>query len=250
MQLNKQLKYEIAETVANYVAKDIISSFIGSKTVLGKDIEEKLTTHCKVIYQYIEDSEFFGATIKYDNGMNFILLNSYQPRRMRYFSAAHEFWHLFQINGLSKEFEHERAADHFAALIMIPEEIAFQKWYELRNDYSIEEIIIYASDYFSVPYETMTRRFKELGLIVEEHYLSISEFEWFEKRKNYKINPTELDEPEKIIEFEDYSSVIKEMVKFGSLTKMEGSIKLAHVSPEESEIMQSEIINKEDLKDE
>ena len=51
-------------------------------------------------------------------------INTNQPLRVRYYSAAHELWHLRTESGEiaigEKQIDQERAADHFAAVVMLP----------------------------------------------------------------------------------------------------------------------------------
>lgn len=57
-------------------------------------------------------------------GKHIIAINTNQPLRVRYYSAAHELWHLqFESGQIAigeKQIDQERAADHFAAVVMLP----------------------------------------------------------------------------------------------------------------------------------
>lgn len=47
-----------------------------------------------LVYKNIEDGAFFGAAVTHQSGDKFVVLNTHHPLRTRYFTAAHELWHL------------------------------------------------------------------------------------------------------------------------------------------------------------
>lgn len=228
--MNNEKGLKFAEQISEVVANIFIKEFIGTRTILRNKIELLLEENAHLIYQDIPDLEYFGATIKFESKEQFVLLNTYQPLRMRYFSAAHELWHLIELPDLESDFEHERAADHFAALIMIPELVARKKWIELLKQHSEETVIILLADYFSIPYSTMVRRLEELSLIDEFIFNKLDDY-WLNRRKELQIKPSKLDLAESIVKFKAYEELLRTEVETGSLDRQEASIKLAHVSP-------------------
>lgn len=237
--MNRTLQAE--STAEAFAASFLDDAVFGHRLFIGAHIERLLAKKVNLIYQFIEDEEFFGAAITHEKGEEFISLNSYHPLRMRYFTAAHELWHLSEGSKIQgKEFDHERAADRFAAAIMLPKILTKELWNKFVNDYGAEEAVIHIADLAAVPYLAVVRRIKELGEKIK--LSSCMELDWVEKRKELGLPPSPLDQPMPITRFEQYKYVVKESVEKRGLDKLAAANKLISFAKELSEEYQTDAL--------
>lgn len=176
---------ELGEQKAENEARRILENYFGSVTFIGAAIEQFVRSYTKsdIIYEYINDKLLFGGKVDYPcNGSNdkFVFINSYHSSRVQYFTLAHELFHLTEVheelsaiisnNTTDKEILKtaiERAADRFAAALLLPENLVKSIWVKLIDlDMSGEKIIYYIADMSSAPYEAVARRITELRLNV------------------------------------------------------------------------------------
>ncbi|WP_158593276.1 ImmA/IrrE family metallo-endopeptidase [Planomicrobium sp. Y74] len=144
---------------------------------------------------------------------------------MRYFTAAHELWHLSEASQLQAEgFDHERAADRFAAAIMLPKAITKDLWLKFKKLYEPKEAIIHIADFSEVPYEAVVRRLKELGISLSG--LNFSEEEWQNERIKLDLPRSTLDLPQPLERFAAYEHAVEETLEKGSLDSLTASNKL------------------------
>lgn len=91
--------------------------------------------------------------------------NRSEPEVRQRFTLAHEFKHVIDHPGrdlfYASHAERERAADHFAACLLMPKLLVTRAWCGGEQD--IERL----ADHFVVSAEAMTRRLLTLGLITE-----------------------------------------------------------------------------------
>ena len=122
-----------------------------------------------LIYDTIHDPEALGFSTQKMNE-KFIFINSNFNERLQKFTIAHEIYHLDDnIDPLKNTKEDERAADHFAANLLLPEKIVFEKQRMLKSlGYDEIEIFFILTDLSQVPYETLYKRYKELSLSVSK----------------------------------------------------------------------------------
>lgn len=122
-----------------------------------------------LIYDTINDPNASGFSSQKKNE-KFIFINSNFNERLQKFTIAHEIYHLDDnIIQFEKAKEDERAADHFAANLLLPEKIVFDKQRMLKNlEYDEIEVFFKLSDLAQVPYETLYKRYKELSLSVSK----------------------------------------------------------------------------------
>lgn len=122
-----------------------------------------------LIYDTIYDPEALGFSTQKMNE-KFIFINSNFNERLQKFTIAHEIYHLDDnIDPLKNTKEDERAADHFAANLLLPEKIVFEKQRMLKSlGYDEIEIFFILTDLSQVPYETLYKRYKELSLSVSK----------------------------------------------------------------------------------
>lgn len=226
-----------AEKTAEAFAAGFLDDAFGHDLFLGSQIERLLAEKVHVIYQYIEDELFYGAAITHETGEKFVVLNSFHPLRIRYFTAAHELWHLLEASEMqSEEFDHERAADRFAACLMLPKPLVLSLWHRFKNQFSEEHAVLFIADLAAAPYKTVERRMKEVG---EKIKVSYSEHEWRNIRENYSLPLSPLDLAIHDTQFRAYEKQVLMHVEEG-LHRLSASNKLAVFAPKISEALRQE----------
>ena len=203
MRMNESLRDKIhkeAGQVAILFLKELESlDFIGPTIESIAEIKK-----INLIYDTINDSEAEGFSATKQN-LKFIFINSNFNLRLQKFTIAHEIYHLDENIA-----ENERAADHFAANVLLPEEVVFDKYRSLRKlKYNDIEIFFSLSDLSQVPYETLYKRYKELNLSTtkidgllkdiklenNDPYLKEMEHKLQLLRNKSAIDSSELDQP-------------------------------------------------------
>jgi len=231
-----------AEAIAEAMATTFIHDKYGHDLFLGGQIEHILAERANIIYQHVEDEKFFGAAVTHENGEQFIVLNTYHPLRTRYFTASHELWHLANLIDLDNEvFDHERAADRFAAAIMLPKALIKDLWKKFSELYDDESCIIHLSDFAQVPYLAMVRRIYELGFTIPSALLKRTEHEWRDSRIELGFPYSNLDEPVKETRFKAYEDVVKQNVEHLGLDNLVAANKLAKFAPKQAEQYQKSL---------
>lgn len=234
---------EKAEKVAEAYAASFLEDEIGCDIFVGSHIERLLAGKIHLIYQYVEDGEYFGAAIIHQNGERFVVLNSFHSLRTRYFTAAHELWHLSDGSQLQdNDFDHERAADRFAAAIMLPKALTKQLWYKFKRNYGSEVAILQIADLADVPYAAVVRRLVELGENVS--IKRFTEQEWLNKRTELGFPASSLDQPSRDMRFAAYETVLKENIEKKGLDMLTAANKLTKFSPKIAEQYQQAAINR------
>lgn len=214
-----------AEAIAEAFAADFLEETTSNTIFLGSHIERILASKAKIIYQYVEDPAYFGAAIRHESGAQFIALNSFHPLRVRYFTAAHELWHLSEASQLQAEdFDHERAADRFAAAIMLPKAITKDLWLKFKKRYDAKEAVIHLADFSEVPYEAVVRRLKELGVSLSG--LNFSEEEWKSEREQLDLPESLLDLPQPLERFSVYEHAIERALEKELIDSLSASNKI------------------------
>lgn len=228
---------EKAEKVAEVYAGSFLQEAIGHDIFIGSHIERLLADKVNLIYQYVEDENYFGAAIQHQNGKQFVVLNTFHSLRTRYFTAAHELWHLSEGSLLQDEdFDHERAADRFAAAIMLPKELTKQLWNKFKKQ-DDETAILKIADLADVPYVAVVRRLKELGENVPSK--KITEMEWLEKRSELGFPISSSDYSSKETRFVAYEHAVRENVEKNGLDILTAANKLSKFAPKLAEQYQS-----------
>lgn len=233
-------KISKADRIGEAFALQVLSEHFGTETFIGSSIELKVEELVSIVYKEIKDPDFFGATITLKRGnRKYVLLNTAQSLRHRYFTAAHEFWHVLDMNSMVKDdIDHERAADRFAAALMLPESIVRSLIRSLREDDQREKeekkVVIRISDISSAPYVAVAKRLVELNLTNNKKLADVSEEEWIAIRRELNIVESPLDLPQPINRFTDYEERIAREIENGNLNYIEASKRLATVSPEKS----------------
>ena len=217
---------QISEMMAKaYIDKNGIQGFMGAS------IETLLTINGNIlIYKYIRDSKFFGFSAS-GKGKTFIVLNTYQNLRRRYYTCAHEMWHVLKEKEVFKveDIDQERAADHFAASLMLPESAVIEMYNTLKKSATNQLLILFAiADASHMPYLAVERRFSELNLkrneiskfisSAKEKYSSLDgekrseaeyiEEEFIELRSKFGLSPSEDDRVDKFDSFPAYERII------------------------------------------
>lgn len=228
-----------AEKTAEAFAQDFLEEKFGNDIFIGAHIEKLIDDKVNLIYQYTEDENYHGAAVVHESGEEFIALNTFQPLRMRYFTAAHELWHLSEGSQMQSEsFDHERAADRFAAAVMLPKGLTKGLWKKFKREYGTEEAVIHLADFASVPYDATARRVRELG--DRDAPVSIPEDEWKQKRFVYNLPESFLDQPQAIEKFEAYETIVRNAVEQEKLDSLTGANKIGRYNPKLAEVLQEQ----------
>lgn len=228
-----------AELTAEAFAASFIEEHFGHDLFIGPHIEQILADKATIIYQYVEDDEYFGASVQHKNGEQFIALNTFHTLRLRYFTAAHELWHLSegsQYQGV--DFDHKRAADRFAAAIMLPKALTLELWKKFKKLYNAEEAIFHIADFSAVPYVAVVRRLSELNESVNG--AKLKEVDWLNKRLQSNLPESSLDQAKPYTCFRAYEKIVQETVKQNNLDLLSAANKLAKFSPKQAEIYQQQ----------
>lgn len=234
---------EKAEKVAEVYAASFLNDAIGHELFIGSHIERLLADQVHVIYQYVEDDTYYGAAIKHQNGEQFVALNTFHSLRTRYFTAAHELWHLTEGSQLQDDqFDHERAADRFAAAIMLPKVLTKQLWNKFKKQ-GVEAAILQIADLADVPYMAVVRRLTELDENV--HLRKFTEAEWLAKRSELGFPLSSSDYSSKDVRFVAYEHTVKENVDKKGLDILIAANKLSKFAPKLAEQYQQEALARE-----
>lgn len=226
-----------AEKTAEAFAASFLDDTFGYDLFLGSQIERILAEKVHLIYKYIEDQKFFGAAASHETGEKFVVLNTYHTLRIRYFTAAHELWHLSEASEMQKEdFDHERAADRFAACLMLPKPLVKSLWKRFKSEWDEEQAILYIADLSAAPYKTVERRIGEVG---EKIKVTHSEAEWQQLREQYGLPVSPLDLAIHETKFSAYEKQVLLHVEKG-LNRLTASNKLAVFAPKISEQLRQE----------
>jgi hypothetical protein len=225
-----------SEQIGEAFAPQVLIRHFGAEVFIGAAVELKLKDFAAVVYQAIPDLEYHGATISYPTGEKFVALNTCQPLRLRYFTAAHELWHVLDVKEIAGEgLDHERAADRFATALMMPEPLVRLLWRTLKKDMGEEKAVMVLADMSAVPYEALARRVRELGLEISSKLQSLDGTAWLDLRQHISFTPSPLDQAYPQTSFVQYEFVVAQAMDGQLLNEQEAVIKLAHVSPLKAE---------------
>ena len=228
---------EQAEKTAEAFAASFLDDVYGCDLFLGSQIEQILSEKVHLVYKNIEDAAFFGAAVTHQLGDKFVVLNTQHPLRIRYFTAAHELWHLSEASQMQKEnFDHERAADRFAACLMLPKPLVKSLWRRFKSKWNEEQAVLAIADLSAAPYKTVERRIREVGEVIKVSY---SEEKWQQLREQYALPESPFDVAIHTTKFHAYEKQVLLHIKKG-LNPLTASNKLASFSPIMSEKLRQE----------
>lgn len=185
-----------------------------------------------LMYKYIEDKDFYGMSA-FGKGNRFIGINTFHNKRTRTFDIAHEMWHFYGQTELPNdlnysELENERAADHFAAALLLPEDRVEALYMHNKKDgWNELDLLFLIADLSYCPYQAVYRRFIELTLSVKDIETHLKnpdlktdtvpsenplENKFIHLRMLYGVPSTSpLDYAEKIDDFPGLTHVMKEL---------------------------------------
>lgn len=233
--MDDQMK-ELSETIAEAYAAKFLSNNVGGEVFLGSDIEQVLADRAYLVYQNVDDPSYFGAALHL-MGKHIIAINTFQSLRSRYYSAAHELWHLqFESGEIAideKQIDHERAADHFAAVVMLPGSLLKSIMNNFKkND---ERVVFKIADLSSMPYQAVARRLIELGYKLPSNLKSLEEVEWIQLREESDLVPSALDKADSFVQFHAFVEEVDKKVKKQELTLEIAANLVKHIDPEQAE---------------
>lgn len=228
---------EQAEKIAEAFAAFFLDDVYGCDLFLGSQIEQILSEKVELVYKNIEDASFFGAAVTHQSGDKFVVLNTQHSLRTRYFTASNELWHHSEASKMQKEdFDHERAADRFAACVMLPKPLVKSLWKRFKSKWNEEQAILLIADLSAAPYKTVERRVSEVG---ESIRVSHSEEKWQHLREKYDLPESPFDLAIHTTKFHAYEQQVLLHMKKG-LDPLTASNKLASFSPKISEQLRHE----------
>ncbi|MEH6941857.1 ImmA/IrrE family metallo-endopeptidase [Bacillus sp. JJ722] len=233
-----ELRTVHAEIVGEAFALQALNSYFGADVFIGASVEIKLQEIATLIYQNISDTSYHGATItNKETGKVYVSLNTNQSLRKRYFTAAHELWHVLQIKDLiDAKINEERAAERFAAALILPASLMKLLWDDVQKE-DMEKQVILIADMSSAPYVSVAKRVVELGLVKDNKSKkgllaeNKNEKYWVELREQLGISHSPLDDAYRFSSFKKYEDVLLKSIENKELGVVEVSTKLAHVSP-------------------
>ena len=184
----KGLTKEKAELLAQQFRAKIGVSMkepISVKTVLRK-------LNIVTMYRPLSE-EFYGLSVKSQNGKMFILVNSASTRGRQHFTIAHELYHLFFdpnpvphicTDGLTGA---EREANYFASCLLMPKEgvLEMLSSNNLIGDGINIAVILRLENYFQVSRATLIYRLKELNIISEDTRKALSKIPVWSSAREY-----------------------------------------------------------------
>ncbi|WP_315307137.1 ImmA/IrrE family metallo-endopeptidase [Enterococcus devriesei] len=233
--MDEQLK-DLSETIAEAYAVKFLADNVGGEIFLGGDIEQILADRAFLVYQSVDDPSYFGAALHL-MGKHIIAINTNQPLRVRYYSAAHELWHLqFESGEIAideKQIDQERAADHFAAVVMLPSNLLKN----IKNNFEKddERLVFKIADLSSMPYQAVTRRLVELGYKLSSDLKSREEAEWIQVREQIDLVPSALDKADSFVQFHAFLQEVDEKVNKQELTLETAANLVKHIDAKKAE---------------
>lgn len=223
-----------ADILGEAFALQVLNAYFGGKGFIGASVEIKLAELSSVIYQDVDDLDYYGATITSKRSQKkYVALNTRQSLRLRYFTACHELWHVLNMKDMmNKNIDEERASEQFALALMLPAHMMKLIWYGVKKSEE-EKRIIQIADMASAPYVVVAKRLVDLNLKNTKWLTKEKQKEeyWIALRETLGIVPSPLDGPYPYVNFKEYEDVILESVKNNELTLVEASTKLALLSP-------------------
>ncbi len=233
--MNKRIK-DYSETVADAYATEFLADYVGGEVFLGGEIEQILADRAYVVYQSVDDPSYFGAALHL-LGKHIIAINTKQTLRIRYYSAAHELWHLQYESGEiaidEKQIDQERAADHFAAAVMLPITLIKNVVKNFVED--DERLIFKIADLSSMPYQAVARRLVELDYKISPKLKDRTEVEWIRIREQLNLVPSALDKEDSFIQFNALLQEVDRKVKNNELTFELAANLIKHIDPKQAE---------------
>lgn len=214
---------KLGEQMVDNAARRMLEEHFGVATFIGASIEQfvRSQTKTEVIYEHINDPYLFGGSVDYivpntTTTDNYVFINTYHSSRVQYFTLAHELFHLADVHASLVESisEHhlneeqlekvlERSADHFAAALLLPENLVKSIWGKLISlEIENQEVFIYnLADMSCAPYEAVARRVVELNLhkskkltnAIKMKINTYKDSDWESERIQYMSLPSPLD---------------------------------------------------------
>lgn len=235
----------LAETLTEQYASSFLQKNFGDEVYIGATIETLIQDSATINYQDVDDPEYYGVAIVI-NDMPQIVINTHQRLRTRYYSVAHELWHILVTSGEVKEvaiysIDKERAADHFAAALMLPAILIRRYWAvtKLRQTIDPETFIFYLADLSSMPYVAVERRVRELDLTrLPKDWKTRSEDDWIQRRRELGLVASPLDSAKIQVGFSDLSKLVSENLGAGKITTDEAISMLTYADPEKTRLLQ------------
>lgn len=244
---------QVAEDIAELFAAKFLTEQFGKEMFIGSNIEPILEERgAKLVYQHVQDDQYHGAAVAFNNGSVFIALNTYHPLRIRYFTAAHELWHFIDLRvALEGEYDSERAADRFAAAIMLPKSLIKSSWHELIKTFPKKKVILMIADMSAMPYQAVARRLKEIGVTnLPDEIRDFTEEDWVNYRLESGMSKSPFDESQPFRQFKSYADNVSELVEVGELDFVTAANKISKFSPGLANKLLHENIHKLDIEQE
>ena len=225
-----------SEQVAEMYATQFLNDYVGGDVFLGGDIEQILADRAVLVYQNVADPSYYGAALHLAD-QHLIAINTYQNLRVRYYSAAHELWHLLYESGTiaiaAEQLNQERAADHFAAAVMLPVHLIKNVMQDSKTQ--VEWLIFKIADLSAMPYQAVAQRLHELGYKIPALLKSRTEAEWVCARATIRLVPSVLDKADAFTQFDGLAKEVEKKLSAGKITLELAANVIKHVDGTQAE---------------
>jgi len=132
-----------------------------------------------------------------------------------------------------KQIDQERAADHFAAVVMLPSNLLKNIKNNFKKD--DERLVFKIADLSSMPYQAVTRRLVELGYKLSSELKSREEAEWIQVREQIDLVPSALDKADSFVQFHAFLQEVDEKVNKQELTLETAANLVKHIDAKKAE---------------
>jgi len=237
----------LAETLAEQYATAYLQNNFGDELFIGSTIEALIQDSATINYQNVDDPDYYGVAI-FINDIPQIVVNTHQCLRTRYYSVAHELWHVLVVSGKVKEariynIDKERAADHFAAALMLPAVLIHRYWNVVKSLKALnsEAFIFRLADLSAMPYVAVERRVRELELTkLPKDWKSRTEDNWIQRRAELGLIASPMDSAKTHVGFSDLSKLVSENLDAKKITTDEAISILTYADPNKAKTLQRE----------
>lgn len=208
---NELNEFEVKD-IKNH-AKEKLGLCRKTNDIIGTQIFAILGLYARVIYYPLGKAAPWGFTrisgSENDAALEkpFVAINSSIPIDCQVFAAAHELYHIWYehnsymlpadlLNEQNKKIS-EKKANRFAGEFLVDEQLLKQEidLYKIKK-ITIKSILQFA-ELFTVPYRTMVKRFKEIGMITDAEltkFLAETEESLKKYKKRYCFSSQKSDE--------------------------------------------------------
>lgn len=222
----------MTESIAALFAEQTAAKFLSATPTnggfIGADIERLLSERATVIYRDVVDANYYGALIQLKQ-QNFVILNTAQPLRQRYYHATHTLWDLIATNYQTDIV----ASTAFTTAIMLPARHTMATWRRLRRKSdSAATALLRLADQTAMPYQVVAHRLATLQVLPDDDLLYLSEADWLAWRTAHHNFPSALDRPLHMVHFDRLTTDVMRYLEHDQLTTNDAAQLLHNANPD------------------